>query len=476
MGNATFAPVLGRGTAILSLNGKSILVHNVLHVPDLHVPLYSLRAHLTQLGCGFIGDYDTGFYVYFPAFVLEVNSDTDSHLTYSPLGSSVTLSSLAYAQPKPPVLAHASSLSTPPMGPTSTTLHVIPKDVVDSPTSTRPAVPSLPLPRPSSPNDSTPKVRLLSTMTRDEITQHLHTPDAVLPAIRPCDTPNGSDTKMHWSAEELHRITGCRKFKNYEHLLQVSKDGVWVEAGESPASIGDFATIPKSRRGGIIDRTNYKYLDVVHLDFVFGDNVAVGGFRYALIFVDQATRYAWVFGLKALSSDEILAAFLAFRSEAGRFARCFRCDCDRKLVGNTIKLHLQRQGSDIISAPAGRQSSNGLVERNWQTMIHMSRAYLTETQMPKNFWYFSVKHAARMMNMIPGKYKGKLASPFMLVYGVPPDERTWFPLFSLCYFHHDKDGAISRSTNQAQTMDGIAVGRSPTSNALLVYNPHNKCF
>ena len=81
-----------------------------------------------------------------------------------------------------------------------------------------------------------------------------------------------------------------------------------------------------------------------------------------------------------------------------------------------------------------------------------------------------------MMNMIPGKYKGKLASPFMLVYGVPPDERTWFPLFSLCYFHHDKDGTISRSTNQAQTMDGIAVGRSPTSNALLVYNPHNKCF
>jgi hypothetical protein len=52
MGNATFAPVLGRGTAILSLNGKSILVRNVLHIPDLHVPLYSLRAHLTQPGCG----------------------------------------------------------------------------------------------------------------------------------------------------------------------------------------------------------------------------------------------------------------------------------------------------------------------------------------------------------------------------------------------------------------------------------------
>jgi hypothetical protein len=29
-----------------------------------------------------------------------------------------------------------------------------------------------------------------------------------------------------------------------------------------------------------------------------------------------------------------------------------------------------------------------------------------------------------MMNMIPGKYCSKLASPFMLVHGVCPDQRT----------------------------------------------------
>jgi hypothetical protein len=26
-------------------------------------------------------------------------------------------------------------------------------------------------------------------------------------------------------AEELHRIMGCRKFRNYKHILNVSRDG-----------------------------------------------------------------------------------------------------------------------------------------------------------------------------------------------------------------------------------------------------------
>jgi hypothetical protein len=80
------------------------------------------------------------------------------------------------------------------------------------------------------------------------------------------------------------------------------------------------------------------------------------------------------------------------------------------------------------------------------------------------------------MNAIPGKLHGHLASPFLLVHGVIHDERTGVPLFSLCYFHHEKDGDQRRSHNQAHTLDGIIIGCSPTLNALLVYNPCNKKY
>ncbi len=67
MGNNSLAPVLGRGrgTAIFSLNGQRVLVRNVLHVPVLSKPVYSLRAHLEQRGCGFIGTSESGI-VFFP--------------------------------------------------------------------------------------------------------------------------------------------------------------------------------------------------------------------------------------------------------------------------------------------------------------------------------------------------------------------------------------------------------------------------
>mmetsp|Transcript_44336 Transcript_44336/g.94371 ORF Transcript_44336/g.94371 Transcript_44336/m.94371 type:complete len:254 (-) Transcript_44336:686-1447(-) len=78
--------------------------------------------------------------------------------------------------------------------------------------------------------------------------------------------------------------------------------------------------------------------------------------------------------------------------------------------------------------------------------------------------------------MIPAKYLGKLASPFLLAHGTPADCRTWVPLFSVCYFHHENDGDEKRSKNQSNAMDGIVIGRSMTSNALKVYNPRNKKY
>ncbi len=109
-------------------------------------------------------------------------------------------------------------------------------------------------------------------------------------------------------------------------------------------------------------------------------------------------------------------------------------------------------------------------------MVHMGCAYLTEKQMPCTYWFYAITHAARMMNAIPGKHSGYLASPFLLVHGVGHNECTWIPLFSLCCFHHVQDGDQKHSKHQAHTMDGIVIGCSPTLNALLVYNPWNKHY
>jgi hypothetical protein len=75
------------------------------------------------------------------------------------------------------------------------------------------------------PSDSLHSLPVLaSTISRDEVMSLLDWDGSSLPPVCPCNTANARDTKMHYSAEELHRIMGCGKFCNYKHLLQVSRN------------------------------------------------------------------------------------------------------------------------------------------------------------------------------------------------------------------------------------------------------------
>jgi hypothetical protein len=99
MGNNSFLPVLGCSLAIILLNGQHVLIQNALHVPGLVVPLYSLRAHCMQPGCGFIGASGVGILVYFSTFVLTVDTSKDCHLAFKSQGRSASLDTLHYVQP-----------------------------------------------------------------------------------------------------------------------------------------------------------------------------------------------------------------------------------------------------------------------------------------------------------------------------------------------------------------------------------------
>ena len=112
MGNNSFAPIAGHGLAIISLNGKKILIRDCLHVPDLRNPLYSLRAHQRQRGCGFIGMSGLDMHVFFPSFIFEVDTSIDCHLLYEPIGQAACLADLDYVQPKYLVDKSASSSAT----------------------------------------------------------------------------------------------------------------------------------------------------------------------------------------------------------------------------------------------------------------------------------------------------------------------------------------------------------------------------
>ena len=175
--------------------------------------------------------------------------------------------------------------------------------------------------------------------------------------------------------------------------------------------------------------------------------------------------------MSSLSSTSITSALEWFEADAVRLTQRFHSNFDRKLIGGNALRWILSNGSNIIAAPAGRQSPNGLAERTWHTIIQIARAFVTDKQVGRELWYFEVIHAAMIINQVTGRLGLKLTTPFELVHNSKPNSKTWFELFFIGYFNHDIDNAEIRSKLQAHTLDGIAVGRYYWSNSIIFYSP-----
>ena len=97
LGDHNKCEIAGQGTAIFSLNGKTILVRDALHVPALRSPLYSLRRHNQMPGCGLFSYCGWGSFILFPNFSLQVDDTKDFLVSYKSIGRGY-YKSLDYAQ------------------------------------------------------------------------------------------------------------------------------------------------------------------------------------------------------------------------------------------------------------------------------------------------------------------------------------------------------------------------------------------
>jgi hypothetical protein len=403
-----------------------------------------------------------GSFILFPTFTIKVNDSEDNLVSFKAIGRS-PCKRIDYREPKHPQARPAA--------------HLIPdKDIqhisfhIPDPKACK--LPPPPIQTPDSPDDSLPPDADTIAVSGEELTasaskpltkRMLHAihdnPSNIQPVpVPPQYTPAPSEHATTFDSLRLHHIFGCRRFKNQLHITSASQNAELIRCGKMPTTIGDFTTINNPPKGKPLKKRR-KYLEKVHLDIVFGDCVALGGYRYALILVDVATRFTWVFGLTSLSSMDIIVALLAFRAAAGGLPKCFHSDFDKKLMGGRALRWILDNNINIKAAPARRQSSNRLVERTWQTLVRMARSYIMEKQVGREFWFFAVRHAAMMLNQVPGRLGRKLTTPFELVYNKKPDAKTWFEVFSVGYFPIESKAGEAASASQSLSLDGIAVGR-----------------
>jgi hypothetical protein len=171
-----------------------------------------------------------------------------------------------------------------------------------------------------------------------------------LPEVPPSYTPGPAENTTEFDSLCFYIFFGCTKFKNQLHLTAASKNATLIRCSKRPTTIGDYTTINNPPQGKPIKKRR-KFLDKVHLDIVFGDCMALGGFRYALVLVDVATRFTWVYGITSLLSTNIIGALVSFCVVAGKMPRKFHSDFDKKLMGGQALCWIQENGHCIRKIP-----------------------------------------------------------------------------------------------------------------------------
>ena len=301
-------------------------------------------------------------------------------------------------------------------------------------------------------------------------------PKSPTPRLRPSDKPNPCKAQhRRITNHELHRYLGFRQLSNLQHFKSSIQDTVTiVNAGEIPKDISDYTTIHRNTQNKTTIPRPTRFFEVAHMDIGYGDAIAPGGYKFVLLIVDRKTRYSYLFGLKDTKAQSIVSALKELLVIAGKLPTTIYTDFDPKILSSKVTSFCHDNLSNLLACPEGQQNQNGLVERKWQTLVHMARRYLTDKQMPRQYWYWALRHSNRISNIFPLRCDQKITTSHELVFSTKPDYRQLFRLFSTAYLSHQKDNTHPRTATEPHTLQGIAVGFSDKANGMEIYNPSTK--
>jgi hypothetical protein len=287
----------GRGTVFLKLHDKTVKLQNVLHVPDLEMtPLLSVRSHRRRgQGCSFVAD-ETGCFLTFPKFVLEID-DTDDCVI--PCRAATTNLVPNYDESDQTYSTRFSRLDTfrisakHTQGTTLTfgegqVRHVgVPPHAAVNPAEL------VTLPSTSKPDLSKPPV-----LER-----------CVPPPVRPSEVPESSAAAViRYTPQQLHKLLGCCNIQDYKQLQDLGTGLPVADLGEPLLSVGVVVNIQRGRHGRSLKRPK-QALDVVGMDSVSADYKLDGDRAIAAAFPDVRYDGGLYVGLYSNPDDSDVEPF-----------------------------------------------------------------------------------------------------------------------------------------------------------------------
>ena len=145
-------------------------------------------------------------------------------------------------------------------------------------------------------------------------------------------------------------------------------------------------------------------LEYVHSD-VWGPSpiTSLSGRLYYVSFIDDYSRYAWVYMLHAKS--EVFATFLQWKAQVetqtGKKIKFLRSDNGGEYTSGEFWLYCQQEGITCHLTNPYTPQQNGVAERLNRTLLEQTRSMLSNSGLPNEFWAEAVNTAAYLVNLSP---------------------------------------------------------------------------
>jgi len=197
--------------------------------------------------------------------------------------------------------------------------------------------------------------------------------------------------------------------------------------------------------------------------------MSLGGNYYALVIVDEFSRYTWTLFLESKSD-----AFSSFKKLARRLQNTknnniasIRSDHGGEFQNEKFNKFCEKMGIlHIFSAPKTPQQ-NGVVERKNMSLEELARTMLSESSLPKYFRADAMSTSCYVMNRVLIRPILK-KTPYELFNGRKPNINHLRVFGCSCFVFNNGKESLGKFDEKADL--GIFIGYSLTSNAYKIYN------
>ena len=229
----------------------------------------------------------------------------------------------------------------------------------------------------------------------------------------------------------------------------------------------------------VLDATVKTPLRRLHSD-VFGPlPQGTGGVRYFIVFVDEVSRFSFVFLMKRKNEiveklSELLALIRSFPSRASKFV-VKMLHSDNAYIARELKEFCLTQGITQTFSPPYTPNQNGLSERTGGVLIQKARTLMLDSSFLRFYpylWPDAVKTACLLRNVSPQKHLS--VTPFEALHGLPPNLSSIRVFGCQAFAHIPAQVRVQSQKFEARALSGYNLGFDSENQSYRIWIPSSQ--